>query len=188
MKKILLTTVILLSLLITNTVPLYAQESSLTTDTQYFEISMERVSQSAWNKTVTYTIYVTPKIDSPRTQIIWDAPTLVEINPKHEEFVDLYNGETYSFNTTIKAKQEGSYELSVNLIAWQHDTNYTNSVSDIITFDSNLLAQPIEPSYTYGNIAKILIIVFLSGLGVWGMVVLSKKGFNSFKKWITPPT
>ena len=165
----------------------FAQESALTNDTQYFEISLQRDGQSALNKAVTYTVYVTPKIDSARTQIIWDAPTLITISPKHKEFVDMYRGETYSFKATFKPQREGSYEVSVNLIAWQHDTNYTNSVSDIMNFNKDLIIQPIEPSYVYGNIAKILFITLFCGLAIFGFIKLSKKGVKAFKKWITPP-
>ncbi|MCD4756412.1 hypothetical protein K8R20_02245 [bacterium] len=165
----------------------YAQEDSLTTNTKYFDISLECTGQSAWDKSVTYVITVIPKIDSPKTQILWDTPTLVGITPKHEEFVDLYMGQTYSFKAILKPEREGSFTLSVNLIAWQHDTNYTNSVSDVVTFDSNLVVQPVDPGYTFGNIAKILILTLLGGLGLWGLVILLKKSSKALVKWLTPP-
>lgn len=187
MKKLstLLLSIFLLTTFLSGT---YAQEDNLTTDTKYFDITMERTGQSAWNKAVTYVITVTPKKDSPKTQILWNAPTLIGITPKHEEFVDLYMEETYSFKAILEPKREGSYTISVNLIAWQHDTNYTNSVSDLITFDSDLIAQPVDPGYTFGNIAKILTIVLLSGLGVWGLVILLKKSLKALVKWLTPPS
>jgi hypothetical protein len=184
MKKFLLLLAIILLLPI-NTV--LAQESNLTNETQYFDITLERGEQSAFGKGVTYTVYVTPKMDSKRTQILWDAPTAIRINERHQEFVDMYEGQTYSFKAVVKTTLEGSYEVSVNLIAWQYDTNYTNSVSDIITFDENLVKVPVDPGYTTGSIAKILIIIILCIASVFGILWLSKKGFREFKKWITPP-
>jgi hypothetical protein len=167
----------------------FAQEdSNISTSTQYFEINMVQDGQSAWNKAVIYTIYVTPKIDSKRTQILWDAPTSIDVNPRHKEFLDMYRGETYSFKAAFKPSKPGSYEISVNLIAWQHDTNYTNSVSDIVTFNQDLLAVPVEASYTYGLIAKYLIILLLIAGSVWVGVIFGKKGVKKLKKWLTPPT
>jgi hypothetical protein len=188
MKKFIIT--IALFLIALFPVVSYAQEedeNTLNTTTQYFDIKLVRDGQSAWNKNVTYEIYVTPKIDSPKTQILWDAPTAVEITPRHKEFVDMYRGQTYSFKAKIKPLRAGSYEVTANLIAWQYDTNYTNSVSDIVTFNQNLIATPIDTSYTISLISKYLIIALGSGLVIWGLVVFGKKGVVALKKWLTPP-
>lgn len=188
MKRVALITIAFISsILLPCTVLAQEDQENNSTSTKYFEINIVREGQSALNKAVKYTIYVTPKLDSPKTQILWDAPAAIGITPKHKEFVDLYRGETYSFRAGVKAAKPGTYEISVNLIAWQHDTNYTNSVSDIVTFNENLLAVPIAPAYTYGQIAKYLIIALLiSGAG-WVVVMYSKKGVKLFKRWITPP-
>jgi hypothetical protein len=187
MKKLIIYTLLSILFLPLFSLSSFAQEDNSQTETQYFDISIQKEGQSAFNKAITYTVYVTPKIDSTRTQIIWDAPSLVEIRPKHDEFVDMYIGQTYSFKANIIPLREGTCEISVNLIAWQHDTNYTNSVSDILTINTDLLSVPIEPSYTYGNIAKILIIVLICIGAIFGGVLLFKKGLKAFKKWITPP-
>ena len=62
MKKIQL--LILLLIVIFTPLSSYAQDndSNLTTTTKYFDITMERGGQAAWNKAVTYYIYVTPKM------------------------------------------------------------------------------------------------------------------------------
>jgi uncharacterized membrane protein len=187
MKKILICLSIFFFILLPSSVFAQEDQSNLSTTTQYFDITLVREGQSAFNKAVTYTVYVTPKIDSSRTQITWDAPVSIDINPKHKEFIDMYRDQTYSFKASIKAKREGSYEISVNLIAWQHDTNYTNSVSDIITFNSNLLAVPVGPSYTYSLIAKYLLIALVIVFIVWALYIYGKKGLKSFKDWLTPP-
>jgi hypothetical protein len=188
MKKFLLTLV--LTILIFNPVCTFAQEEEsdrLTTNTQYFDIVMQRLGQSAWDKAVTYEIYVTPKIDSQETQITWDAPKAIDISPKHSEFVDLYKNQTYTFRAKVKSNKAGKYEITANLIAWQHDTNYTSSVTDIVTFDSDLLVQPVDSSYTVSLIAKYLIIFLLIGGAIFVAVIYLKKGLRKLKVWLTPP-
>jgi hypothetical protein len=188
MRKFFLT--LLLTIVIFSPSFTYAQEAEsekLTTNTQYFDIVMQRLGQSAWNKAVTYEIYVTPKIDSQETQITWDAPKAIDISPKHPEFVDLYKGQTYTFRAKVKSNKAGKYEITANLIAWQHDTNYTSSVTDIVTFDSDLLVQPVDSSYTVSLIAKYLIIFLLIGGAIFVAVIYLKKGLKKFKVWLTPP-
>jgi hypothetical protein len=99
----------------------------------------------------------------------------------------MYRGETYTLKAKIEATKPGSYEISVNLIAWQHDTNYTNSVNDIVTFNNDLLVVPREPNYIYSLIGKYLIIALIGGLAMWGAFVYGKKGIKALKKWLTPP-
>jgi hypothetical protein len=188
MKKLIISLTLIITLLFPTIIFAQNNDSNLSTTTNYFDIKLAREGQSGWNKAVTYKVYVTPKIDSKRTQIIWDAPTAITINPKHQEFVDMYQGQTYSFKATVQASRAGNYEISVNLIAWQHDTNYTNSVSDIITFNSDLLAVPIDPGYTYGVIAKYLVFAGVGALFIWGLIYFGKKGMKPLKEWLTPPT
>ncbi|MDD3474972.1 MAG: hypothetical protein PHP08_03710 [Candidatus Dojkabacteria bacterium] len=187
MKKLLL----LLQIILLTSLPIstiYAEEETTReVTTQYFNLSISKGLQSAWDKSITYTVTITPQIDSEETQILWDAPTAIDITPRHSEFVDLTRGETYTFNAKVRPERSGSYEISVNVISWQHDTNYTNSVSDIITFDSNLLVSPQDPNYIYAILVKYLIIFVFVGLLTWGVIFFSKKGLKSLKKWLTPP-
>ncbi|KUK77059.1 MAG: seg [candidate division WS6 bacterium 34_10] len=188
MKKFFL--LLLLSILIIYPSYSFAQETEseeLTPQVQYFDIEMQRLGQSAWNKDVTYEIYVTPRIDSPETQIIWDAPKAIDISPKHPEFVDLYKGQTYTFRAKVKSNKAGKYEITANLIAWQHDTNYTSSVTDIVTFDNDLLVQPVDSSYKVNLIIKYLIIFLLIGGATYIAVIYLKKGLEKLKVWLTPP-
>lgn len=185
MKKLLIFFTILSSLLSPSL--LFAQENETTT-TRYFDVSIARIRQSGWNKAVTYEIYVTPKLDSSKTQILWDAPSVIDITPKHSEFVDLYKNETYTFKAKVKANRPGSYEISANLIAWQHDTNYSSSVSDNVTFNKNLLVEPVQPTYTLELITKYLLILIFIGGVIFASVVYGKKSIKSLEKWLTPPT
>jgi hypothetical protein len=189
MKKITIYLLLLLILIIPTT--LLAQEESqeedLVTTTQYFDIKMERLNQSAWNKAVTYIIYVTPKVDSPRTQILWDAPSAISIKTLHKEFVNLYKGQNYTFKARVKPNKAGTYELAVNLIAWQYDANYSNSVTDIISFNSELLAQPVKSSYTVSLIVKYLTILLIIAGVIYGIYFYAKRGLKITKRWLTPP-
>lgn len=184
MKKLLISLILLVSLL--SPTLLLAQEADNTT-TRYFDISMRQLGQSGWNKAVTYAIYVTPKLDSPRTQILWDSASAIEISPRHSEFVDLYRNETYTFKAKVKPKRSGTYEISANLIAWQYDTNYSSSVSDNVTFNSNLIVEPIETKYTLEVITKYLVITLIIAGLIVASVVYGKKSIKSLKKWLTPP-
>jgi hypothetical protein len=189
MKKFFLVIITLFISLIPSTFVL-AQEEEITTktSTQYFDLAITRGMQSAWDNSVKYTVTITPKIDSEKTQILWDAPTAIDITPKHSDFVNLTRDQTYTLSAKVKPERAGSYEISVNVISWQHDTNYTNSVNDLITFDSNLHITPQDASYIYAVLVKYLIILVLICLLTWGVIFFAKKGFKSLKKWLTPPT
>ncbi len=187
MRKFIISLIITFTLLTPSLLLAQEDESELTQSTQYFNIKMVRGPQSAFSKAVKYTVYITPKIDSPKTQILWDAPTAIDIKPLHNEFVDMYKDETYAIKANVKSKREGKYEITVNLIAWKHDTNYTNSISDLVTFNKDLLVVPIDPSYTYGLIAKYLIVALLLGIATWISVKYGKKTILILKRWLTPP-
>ena len=188
MKKFTLLLQILLLLLLPTSAILAQEEDPTQASTKYFDLSITRGLQSAWNNSVKYTITITPKIDSERTQILWDAPTAIEITPRHNEFVNLTRGQTYTLNAIVKPERSGNYEISVNVISWQHDTNYTNSVTDLIAFDNNLHITPQDGNYIYRVIIKYIIILILIGLITWGIAFFTKRGLKSLKKWLTPPT
>lgn len=187
MKKIIMFLIIFTSLLTPYLAHAQESDENLSTNTKYFDIRMERGGQAAWDKAVTYIIYVTPKMDSERTQIIWEAPVAIDISPKHKEFVDLYQGQTYNFKAKIKANKPGNYEISVNLIAWEHDANYTNSVNDLITFDNRLLAVPLDSKYTLKVVGKYFIIFGSIGVLIWILVLKGKIWLIKLKHWLTPP-
>ena len=67
MKKILLLTLLLLL----NISPILAQEEEgIVSSNAYFDLRLTRGVQSPINKSIPFTVYITPKIDSPRTQIL----------------------------------------------------------------------------------------------------------------------
>ena len=155
--------------------------------TKYFDLTLERKPQSAFGKHVPYTLSITPHLDSSRTQILWNAPTTLEITPKHKEFVELKEGQTYLFEANIKPLRTGTYDFSVSVISWQHDTNYTNSIDDSLTFDGSLVLQPVSSQYQILSVVKILVILILFVLICIIAVRLVKRYMIKAKKWLTPP-
>lgn len=154
---------------------------------QYFDISLIRGGQSAFTKGVTYTVKITPHIDSPRTQIQWSFPTALKISPKHKEFIAMQKGSTYTIKATILPQRGGTYPIAVSAISWQHDTNYINTARDNITFDKGLILNPPSQSYVVGNIAKFLLVFLLAGGAIFAVIKVVKKYTPKAKQWLTPP-
>ncbi len=162
-------------------------ENTRSTKNRYFDLTLERKPQTPFGKYVPYILTVTPHIDSPRTQILWNTPTTLQANPKHAEFVALESDQTYTFEGKIKPLRSGSYDFSISVISWQHDTNYTNSIKDNLVFDSAMVLQPVSSHYQILNILRFVLI----GLAFVVLVILTikivKKYTQKAKKWLTPP-
>ncbi len=155
---------------------------------QYFDIKLIRGGQSAFTRKVTYTVEITPHLDSPKTQILWNAPATLEIAPKHKEFISMNKDTTYTIKGLIKPKKGGVYPITVSATSWQHDTNYTNSASDDVTFDKSLKLQPVSQSYIIGNILKFPLILILGAGLILAAIKTVRKYSPAAKKWLTPPT
>lgn len=153
----------------------------------YFDIRIKSGTQSAFSGKVTYTVDITPYLDSPKTQILWNAPAALEIVPKHKEFLSMSKGVTYTVKASIVPKRGGVYPITVSAISWQHDTNYTNSARDEITFDSTLKQQPVSQSYIIGNTMKIVLALLVAGGTIFAVIKIVKKYSPKAKKWLTPP-
>lgn len=184
MKKILLLTLLLLL----NISPILAQEEEgIVSSNAYFDLRLTRGVQSPINKSIPFTVYITPKIDSPRTQILWDVPTVFNLKTKHTEFVNLEKGKTYKYSASLTPDRDGAFNIAVNVISWQHDTNKTNTVKETITIGKGLTIQPPDARYTTGLIIFVLAVI----LGIVGFLFALVKIIQHFitdiKKWLTPP-
>jgi len=154
---------------------------------KYFDLKLERKPQSGFNKHVRYILTIYPHIDSKRTQILWNVPSSLKIKPKHNEFINLKKGETYILKADIEPTKAGVFDFSVSALAWEHDTNYTNVVSEKIEFDSNLILQPVSSEYKWINILKYVLIVLAFVGAVFGLLKLFSKLSPKIKAWLTPP-
>ena len=154
---------------------------------KYFDLRLERKTQSALNKKIQYILTVKPHLNSAKTQIIWKSPTTIEIDPKHTEFNNLSEGEEYTFKANLLPLKGGTYEFAVSVISWQHDTNYTNSIGEKITFNENLILQPVSSEYTLGSIVMVVGILLGSAVIIVIAVMIVKSYMKKAKKWLTPP-
>lgn len=154
---------------------------------KYFDLQLVKVSQSALNKGITYELTITPNIDSPKTQIVWDIPSTFKVSPKHNDFVNLSKGQTYTFKAVVFPKKEGVYDITANVTSWQSKGNFTNSTSAEVQLNNNLVLQPVDSTYTAGIIALVVSII---GIGIVVILVIKKsssKMLARFKIWLTPP-
>lgn len=162
-------------------------ETKITATNKYFDLVLIRKNQSGFNKAVPYELYITPHLDSPKTQIRWFVPSTLGVKPRHKEFLEMKEGQTYKVKADIFAKKGGTYEVAVNVISWQHDTNYMNGVNDSIVFDKSFVLQPVTTSYTLTSVLKYILILLAFILTVFTVVKLGKKYSKRIKLWLTPP-
>lgn len=162
-------------------------QNSVKSTNLFFELELVRGTQNPLNKNVPYTLYITPKIDSERTQIKWEVPSTIVAKPSHKEFVNLQKDQTYTYKANIEPQRGGTYEVTVNVIAWQYDVNYTNSVSSTITLSDGLTVQPVDSAYT----VTVLLIATIGLIALGGLIFLiyksSGKIMKRLKLWLTPP-
>jgi len=165
------------------------EESTVISNTQdYFDLRLEITSQKPLTKKITITIFITPKIEASRTQILWNIPTVFKVEKLHKEFVSLQKDKTYSYQAILEPLRSGNYDISATIISWQHDINKANSVSQRLELNNSLVVQPIQASYALGLIGIFIGILGGTALIIFGSIkgikLLSKKA----KKWLTPPT
>ncbi len=195
MKKILLT---LLAFLLLSGVALAQQsdniENDLVIDTntsetssQYFNIELKKGVQNPITKKIPFKIVITPKINSSKTQILWNVPTVFTVTKNHSEFVSLIRDQTYTYSALLKPNKEGSYNISVNVVSWQTDSNKSNSADTNITLNKSLIVSPIETMYIVYILLIVLLVAGIAALIIFllskGIKLLVKKA----KVWFTPP-
>ncbi|MDX9738994.1 MAG: hypothetical protein RBT33_01345 [Candidatus Dojkabacteria bacterium] len=163
------------------------EKKTVTSKNNYFELELIRGTQSALTKNIPYTLYITPKIDSQKTQILWEVPSTILVKRSHKEFVSLNKDETYKFKINVDPQRAGTYDVSASVISWQYDTNYTNSVSSTVTLSDNLVVQPVDSEYSVSIMLMVALVVILAGIGVFLLYKASGKLIKKLKLWLTPP-
>lgn len=163
------------------------EKKAVTSENKYFELELVRGPQNALNKSIPYTLYITPKIESEKTQILWEVPSTLGVKPSHREFVTLNKDETYKFKATISPEREGTYDVTVNIVSWQYNTNYTNSVSSTVTLSESLLVQPVDSEYTVSILLMVVLGILLLAAGAFFAYKSSDKLIKRLKIWLTPP-
>lgn len=164
------------------------EETQVTTSTdQYFVLELKKGTQNPITKKIPFTVYITPNINSSKTQILWNVPTVFNVERKHNEFVSLTKGQTYSFSSSLTPKKLGLYEVSVNVISWQTDSNKSNSVSYNIAIDKSLTVQPVDTMYYIYILLFVLIVAGICVLLFFLIKKISTILANKAKTWLTPP-
>lgn len=208
MRKLLSILILLTILISSSTGFVHAQESTTTVEgptsgdytlettvdenttratNKYFDLTLTEGGQSPLDKSITYTLTIIPHIDSAKTQIIWDSSSTIKITPRHKEFVSVTKDVESKYKAIIKPSVSGEYKITVSVVSWQYDTNYTNTVNNSLTLSKSLVSQPITPEYTILVVIEALVLIGISGLAIWGGVELSKKVLKKTKVWLTPP-
>jgi len=162
-------------------------ENTTRATNKYFDLTLSEGLQSPVNKAITYTLTITPHIDSSKTQIIWNSSSTIRITPRHSEFVSVTKDGEYTYKATIKPSVSGTYNINASVISWQYDTNYTNTVNNSLELSKTLVSQPITPEYTILVVIEVLVLLGISGLAIWGGIELSRKVLKKTKVWLTPP-
>jgi len=199
MKKLLFT----IFILFLSISPLLAQQDGITyeenqditeavisidqSSNSYFDLELTRGTQNPLNKSIPFTIKITPKIESSKTQIIWSTPSVFTIEKLHSEFVSLQKDTTYTYTAKLKPLKDGTYHISVNVVSWQFDSNKSASVGHNITINKSLTVQPIDTMYIIYLLSFILLVIggftLIIYLVIKSVKVLTKKA----KTWLTPP-
>ena len=163
-------------------------DSSLSiTNNDYFQLEIIRKAQSPFNKKIPFEIVITPKIDSPKTQIIWSTPSVFTVEKEHSEFVSLQKDNTYTYTAKLKPNKEGTYNISVNVVSWQFNSNKSASVEYNITINKSLTVQPIDSMYVVTLLLFVLGILGVSALAVYLIMKAIKVLIKKAKIWLTPP-
>ncbi len=163
------------------------EKKTVTSENIYFELELVRGTQSPITKAIPYTLYITPKIDSEKTQIIWDVPSTLVVRKSHKEFVNLQKDQVYKYNINVDPQREGTYDITANVLAWKYNTNYTNSVSSTVTLSEGLVVQPVDSAYTVSILLMVVLGIILVAIGGYVAYKFSDKLIKRLKIWLTPP-
>lgn len=159
-----------------------------TSSNPYFDLELVRGFQSPLSKKISFKVNITPKIDSSKTQIIWSIPSVFTVEESHPSFVSLNKGETYTYTAKLHPKKEGKYDISVNVVSWQFNSNKSNSVSQNVTLSSSLVVQPVDTMYIVTLLLFVLLIIALTAGFIYLLNKSIKLLIKKAKVWLTPPT
>jgi hypothetical protein len=168
-------------------------ETEVTTSTvkeseDFYDVKLIVGSQSGLDKYVPITVRITPHDTPSKTQITWEVPDDFNIRVKHSEFIEgLVKDQTYEYKVRVKAKEAGTYEISVNVTAWEPESNYTTSSSVLVSFDKDLIVDSSDSVYILTKVLQIvLILLAIAGAG-FGIFLGWKKLSVFLKDYLKPP-
>jgi hypothetical protein len=157
------------------------------TVTNYYDIEVSVGTQSAWTNKVPITVRFKPAIDSLKTDVSWDAPIGVKITNKYDNYFATTAGQVYTVTADLTPQKSGTYDIAVNVTAWNTDANYTNTERFTITFDNSLVITPLQPGYAFSIALRIFLYVVAAGIIIFLLIIGLKKGLLELKQWLKPP-
>ncbi len=163
-------------------------ENTTKATNKYFDLTLTQELQSPLDNSILYTLTVVPHINSAKTQMTWNSSSAsLSISPRTQGFVSMATEQEYSYKAVVRPTAKGTFTISVSVVSWQYDTNYTNSVEDTLVLSKELVSQPVGTPYILLLVLEILIIVGIIVLAIWGIKKLVKKYSKKAKSWLTPP-
>ncbi len=155
-------------------------------DEQFFQVSYDLGRQSVWNNSIPINVYITPREDYNRVEVTFNHSSMVEHKYTGPQYFAVKKGQIYKVTGKIYPKEKGLHKITINAISWEHNANYTSSVSATVDIDENLQIIPQTQAYKIFNILKILlIIVIIIGIVVVAYLLI-KKNLQKIKDWLEP--
>lgn len=154
----------------------------------FYTLEIVQESQSAFDKYVPLIVRITPNETPVKTQITWTIQDNVKTKIRHPEFIEgLVKDQTYEYKMLFKPSNPGLYEITVNVTAWQRESNYTSSDSILLEFNEDLVIDPDDSTYKTMSIVKVFVII----IGIGGLSYLAfiggKKLLKILKEYLKPP-
>lgn len=149
-----------------------------------FEIETAVGTQSVLSGTVPVYVYVKPKIDSTRAQLVWFVPRGLKAVTETEKWFSMEEDVGQTFMLEVEPQASGKYEIIVDVTAWRYDTNYVGTAKIDLEIDESLHVTPITGDYRRN---QILLVVggIVGGAGAaFGLYFLGKFGYRKFKEWL----
>lgn len=168
------------------TEPTTSQNSSNSIPSDPFKVDIELGTQSIFDNSVPLTVVFTPQADFSNVGIAWDSSDGYIIKNNFKNYFPVKNGQEYRYNATMSPTKKGTYNVTVEITAWDK-SNYTSSKSYQIAFDNSLLITPMQSGYSTQLIIVVIVaIALLVGL-FFVLRPIAKKLGQRFKNWIKPP-
>lgn len=153
---------------------------------RYFNVEYTVGRQSVWTGAIPIDIYIEPLSNFRRVEVSFDHSSMVDMSYSGPQFFPVEAGETYKVRARIHPKEPGIHHITVNAIAWEHDTNYTTSFSKNVEVDERLQIIPQTQAFKILNFLKIVLIILVIIGTIAGIYFLIMKNMDKIKNWFEP--
>lgn len=150
-----------------------------------FEIVTQIGTQKVFGGGIPLTVWIMPKIDSTKAEVVWDLPRGLETKDETDSWFTMVENTPRSFTITVVPSSLGKYVIVVDVTAWRYNTNYVASKEINITIDSKLHVSPAQPEYLENR--TLCMVAAGIGVSLCGvlLVVGIKFGFRKYRAWMS---